>query len=252
MADDKTPANAQPPAKETVVETVEDVTYGDGRYKSLGEFEKGHSELKSTLGKQGTELGNLKGQNELLSKQLLDAQQMVEKNKQPAVAPEEAPDYDSMVAEVTKAYDNGDIDFAEALSKSNAIVAQRVNSTATEAMNTMRDGILNEFQTELSNRDQQVIVDQFNKDNPDFLPLQESGAFEELKAANPMWDDLNAYQHIQMGKAVETAKAENENIVAGSEAAKKTLGKPGTSIQQQNAKPMTNAEMKQSMLDNLG
>lgn len=252
MTENKIPAGSLPPEKDTVEDAapVEEPRVYAGKYNTPEDLENGYTELFKKIGSQSGEVNEVRAQNKVLTEQLERMQTESKQQVNEALNTQPPTDFEQQLADVAKQYDDGDMTFAEAMRQTTAITAQQAQTQAQSEIQKAMEQTTNSFQEELQRRDQQKVVDQFHRDNPDFLEMQKSGAFEKIKAENPLFDDLNAYQHLQMQQKIEEAKAEQARVASGSEAASKVLTKPGQSIQQQNKpnKPMTEAERKASML----
>lgn len=217
--------------------------YAGGKFNSSADMEKGYLELQNKLSAQGAELGEVRKYAQAI------AEQAQQQSQQSAQAPAEpATDYEQMLADISRAVDDGDMEPGEAILKSNAITAQMVQGQAQQQINGVLDQATQQFESTLADRDQQSMVDKFNEQNPDFQQLLESGALEPFKQANPMHDDFSAYYAAKADAAFSQGQAEQAKIKAGSEDAGKVLSEPGTAMQTPKKKPTGEAAIKASML----
>lgn len=272
LTGDVSPAGSLPPVEDTVEDeqvVVEEETpqaeepveeapklYA-GKYESPEDLEQSYTSLSSKLGEQGQELGTLKAQNELLMRQLQEKQATPEK----PVKEEPQTDYDQLLAEVGKAAEDGSIGMDEALLKVADITRQRTEALAEAKTAAMFDKAVNTFNEKLSERDQQVVIDKFNEDNPEYAQWQQDGSLQEIMASNPLHDELSAYYAKKAQVAAEEAqanfekgKAEAARLKQGSEPVKKVLSKPGQSIQTANTpkQKLSKGELRKSMLAAIG
>lgn len=256
MAGKVIPAGSIPPeevVKDTGADPQQPTEFGGGKYETVEDFEKGHAALNEQYGKQSGEIGELRKQNQQLTETLLQNKLDAKVEVDEAAKAEPPTDYEQMLKDVADGYEKGDLSFEQALQKSNSITADMVQAQSQTQIQDVLSQAKSQFQETLTDRDNQEAVNVFHKDNPDFAEMQQSGAFDEVIAANPMFDDLTAYYFLNAQRAKEEGMAEQARIASGSDPVKKVLGKPGTSIQAaNNNKPMGKAEMRESMLAAVG
>jgi hypothetical protein len=242
LAADDMPVQAPvaPPVEETAPEAPR--VYA-GSYKDPDELEKGYGSLKSKFDSQGNELGQTRAELQKLQSQLLESQK-------PAAPVEQPTDFKGMQSELAADYENGDMSFAEYAKQSNALTAQTVQQIAQKQTSDILSQAESKFSQTLQERDEQAAVKQFHDQYPDFAGMQESGALNELRQANPMFDDVTAYFALTAQNAREAGRAEQASIEAGSDKAGKVIADPGTAMQQQK-RPTTEAEIKASMAASL-
>jgi hypothetical protein len=220
------------------------------------DFEKRYSELVKKLGEQGNQLGELRKQNESYAKQMADFQEQSKQKVETARNMPPPTDYEKMLREVAKRYEEGDITYEQSLLESNKITREMSKAEAEAEKAALIEQARSEVFNILSAKDNEVQAERWHEQNPDFRTLQETGELEAIKAQDPVLDDVSAYFKAQAlkakeeaAKAFELGKAEAMRIAAGSQKAGKVLADPGTSMQQQSKpKPRTEAELKQSML----
>lgn len=227
-------------SESTGTSTQSTIKIGDKEYGSPEELAKAYTSLEKKLGSQGSEVGELRKQNQLLMRQMeqaLDKQKATETQQQ---APKT--DYEALMADIKTKVDSGDLSIEEALFQSNQITAQMAEERALSKAEQF-------MSQQLQQRDAQSIQKDFLKENPDFLELQQSGALEQVKASNPLHDDLSAYYALQAQQAYERGKMEQAALKEGAARTDKVLTKPGSTIRQENKKrPSNPSEMKKAML----
>lgn len=191
----------------------------------------------------------------------------MEELKQSAMQREEAArnappptDYEKMLSDIAKKFDDGDITPEQALIESNKITREWSKAEAEVEKQSLLQQARQEVQALLSEKDAQQIVSKFHEANPDFKAMQEAGQLEQLKAEDPLLDDLAAYWKAQALKGQEMASAKFEEgkrealrVAAGSEKAGKVLSDPGKSMQttQKPRGPIGEQDIKASMLSAL-
>jgi len=216
-----------------------------GTFKDPDALEKGYGELSGRFDIQGNELGTMRTENETLRVALAEAQKPVES----AVTPEPT-DFQGMQSALAKQYEDGDIDFPTYAKESNALTAQAVQEQAQVQLDQTLSKANDQFSQTLQERDDQVTVDKFHSQYPDFAEKQASGALQATREANPMFDDMTAYFALTAQEAKEAGKAEQAKLESGSLEAGKVLADPGTVMQTQK-RPVGEAALKASMLASL-
>ena len=241
----KTPAGAPiPPEKDTEVikDAPKTVKVGDKEYESSEALGEAYQNLETKLGEQGTELGDLRSANKVLTEQMESAQEAAKEKAKAGEPP--ATDYESKLAVIYKQLNDGDISVEDALQQSNALTAE---ATALKAVKQATQ----KFETTLQERDAESIQKDFLKANPDFAELRDSGKLEEIKKeAGGMHDDFSAYYAYKATEAFEKGKAEAARLAAGDKDTKTVLTKPGDSIKETNKSktPLSESENEASML----
>ena len=232
-----------PEVQETVeIEPPAEPKVFAGKYKSPEELEMAYLNAEKALGKQGGELGELRGRAKYLEEQL---------GKQPAPAKEEkAPvDYNSMIKSLGKQYEDGDKTFEEVLLEATSMTAQQVQAMTQGQMVAMEQQFNERLTNTLAERDAMAEADKFHKENPDYDQVVKSGTLDGIKKQNPMHDDFSAYFAWKASEAVKRAEAEATRIREGSKGTEKVLAKSGTSIQQTNKTRTSDpAELRASMM----
>jgi len=246
LAADDMPNVQAPVAPEQVTpENVAPERVYAGTFKDPDALEKGYGELKGKLDAQGGELGAIRGENKALQDRMAEMQQAPQTPNVPTT------DYESAQAELAASYENGDIDFPTYARESNAMTAQAVSEQAQTQVEQILGQANDQFTQTLTERDDQVAVDKFLEQYPDFTEKQQSGALEQMRTSNPMFDDVTAYFAITAQEAKSAGMAEQARIESGSQTAGKVLADPGTAMQTPTKKPIGEAAIKASMLASL-
>jgi len=245
--DDKglNPAGAPiPPEKDT--EVIEDapktVKVGNKEYPSWDAVGEAYVDLEGKLGEQGTELGDLRSANKVLTEQMESAQQAAEEKAKAGEPP--TTDYESKLAAIYTQLNNGDMSVEDAMQQSNALTAEATASRAVEQATQ-------KFETTLQERDAESIQKDFLKNNPDFAELRDSGKLESIKQeAGGMHDDFSAYYAYKAAQEYERGKAEALKLAQGDEDTQTVLTKPGDTIKEKNKPktPLSESETEASML----
>jgi hypothetical protein len=231
----------------------EGATIYAGKYKSVEDLEKGYENLQKVQGQTGQKMDTIAQQNQQLIERLSAMEQAQQAAQQAAVQPE-MPDFATMRTEIARKMDDGDLSFAEGLQQIRGIDAEEQQLIAQSQQQQILTAAEQKLQQELAARDEQAMVTAFHKDNPDFAGLQESGAFEQIKASNPyINDDYQAYLAYKAEKAFDEGKNAAVKEVAGSAPAAEVAANPGTAMKNETPAPRTRsatpAELLQSGLD---
>lgn len=223
-----------------------------GKFKTQDDLVKSYQSLEQQLGKQGEELGSLKKTNETLLKAFEKAGGKDTGKEQQA---QEVP-YEQQIAALSQQVEEGNLSIGEALVKSTQMAVEMATRNTLQKVDEVQQ-----------KRGLEATQQQFLKDNPDFTQLRESGTLDQVKQTLPgLHDDFSAYYALkaqQAAAAVEQARAEGiaagkveaARIADGDKRTEKVIAQPG-GPQVQNLgrapKPMSDYEMKQSMLAKLG
>lgn len=173
--------------EEVMEETGEETPYLD-TWKTREEAEKGLANLKSTLDKQGNELGSLRKQMEF-------SQQMLNDMRQPKSEPPQAPNYDKEISAIHKEMaaldpveDGYQENFLTLLNKAENLTRQQTLEAAAQ-----------KFKQELDERDIKAAHSSFYEQNPDFNTPEMQVRIQEYLAKDKtgMSDPLVAYREIQ-------------------------------------------------------
>jgi hypothetical protein len=236
------------PAGDEVPETKDE---DEGQTSEAGKDEKAKSSEKQTdwenryknlekkLGEQGKTIGDLKSK-------LKEKEAPSEKSKPAENVPDHLADYEAKINTLHEKLNSGDMDIDEFTIKSNKLTAEMVRNQAKMDTETA-------VQTALQQRDQQAVAQKFQQENPDFAELRDSGELAKIAGELPgLHDDFSAYYAYKAQTAAEEGynrgRKEMEEMSKSDDAAGKVLQKPGTTIRQQNQKPLTKeADIKASM-----
>lgn len=218
-----------------------------GKFNSPDELAASYAELERKLGEQGQEVGTLKQMNQMMLQQLQQTSGQAKTAPTQQEAEAEVVDYDAQLQALSQAVESGDLSIGEAILKSNAIAKEQATRNA-----------LQEYEKLNQKRSVEQTKQQFLKQNPDFIELQQGGVLEQVKQELPgLHDDFSAYyaykaQNAQ--KAVQ-AKQETQRIAKGDARTEKVLQKPGTPQTKNLGKPkgrLSDFDIKQSMLKKMG
>lgn len=222
-------AKAQP-------DTAADAQTGDqpilGKYKTQEDLIKAHQELESRLGSQGSELGDLRKQSEFLMQQnqaLMDKLGTASKSDKKNDADAAAPDFDAQIKDLADKVESGDLDIATALKQQAALTVNKMGQVLDQKLNAAK-----------TQSEADKIRDKFLGEHPDFAEMQKSGRLAQIRAANPIHDDLSAYLEIKRQEAVadvdtkikqamEQGRIEGAKLAQGADAAGRVQGKNGAS-----------------------
>jgi len=225
--------------------------------KAPMDYEKSYQELHKKFGEHSNQVGELRKQNQMLSQQVeqIAKQSQVREEKARDLPP--PTDYEKMIRDVAKKVDTGDMSYEDGLVASNKITREWTKAEAAAEKESLLEQVRNEASSLLQAKDSEQIVSKFHEKNPDFQSLQGEGRFEQLKAEDPLLDDLSAYwkhQALTAGEreaaAFERGKMEAQRVAGGSAPAAKVLSDPGNSMQtqQKSSRPMSEQSIKESML----
>ena len=140
-------------------------------------------------------------------------------------------DYDQQIQDAAEQYENGEIDIAEALTRTNTITAQQTAARVRSETSQIADKVNSHIEETMHQRDSQAVIEQFHRDNPDFQQMRDSGDLQRIMDEDPLADELTAFYKL---KATQPAGA--------SEPADTPQPSPTSN------KPMNEAELKASML----
>lgn len=208
-----------------------------GKFKTPDEVAKAYQELESAHGRQSSEVGDLRKQNDLLLQAVAGGkgtqQQQVPNQQQQSVEP----DYDAQMAAIQKQLDEGDISVTEALKAAAEISAQKgAQLASTKIMTAQKQEKI------------QAVQKDFLDQNPDYAQFVNSPDLQAYMAKNPLHDQFSAYfawKADQNAAAVETAKKTGfeegksavEKLAQGSEAARNVISGQGAAVRNANPTP---------------
>lgn len=248
---DQIPVGAMPPEPQEAV--VEPQVEDKANEQSGVDYEKSYKELQSKFGEHSNLVGSLKQENKTMMEKLANLEKQAAAREESARNEEPPTDYEKMLREVSRKYDDGDMTFEQAMLESNSITRQQAQAEMQGQMKGLLDQTTNAFQTELQNRDSNAVVQKFHEANPDFQQLQQSGDLQRIMDQEPMHDEFSAYWAHKATIARQEALDEAARVKAGSENASKVLADPGSSMQHQrkSGRPLSESEMKASMAASL-
>ena len=221
------------------------------------DYEKSYQELQKKFGEHSNVVGELRKQNQALMQEMEGIKQMAAQREEAARNLPPPTDYEKMLSDIAQQAEDGEISLQEALLASNKITREWSKAEAEQEKASLIEQARGEVQSLLSEKDAQRVIDKFHEANPDFTAMRDSGTFDQLKAEDPLLDDLSAFWKA---KAMEAAKAadlkfeegkkEALRVAAGSEKAGKVLSDPGKSMQTQQKPrgPLRENDIKASML----
>lgn len=262
MSDGKTPYGEPPPEMDTV-EVPEEAVEPEAKTEAKpdADFQKRYEELSKKFGEHSNVVGELRKQNQAMAQQMAEIQAQSAEREKAARNMTPPTDYEKMLTDIADKLENGEISDRDALVQSNKITREWTKAEAAQEKEQLLNQARSEVQSILSQKDSDQVVSKFHEKNPDFQELQSQGAFDQLKAEDPLLDDLSAFWKYKATAAAnektaafEAGKQDALRIKGGSEKAGKVLADPGTSMQnpQKSNKPLTEAEIKASMRASLG
>lgn len=242
MSEDTMPVGAMPPEVEEEVVEPEMLL---GKFKSQDDLASAYTELEKKFGEQGSDLGNQKQMNSLLTEQLQAREAQAET---PATEVEkDAFDFDGQMQQLSDAVEEGDLPIGQALMQASQLSAQNATNTA-----------LSKYEELTQQKAVEDAQQRFLQENPDFTELQQTGQLEDIKGQYPgLHDDFSAYYALQAAnsKAATEQKEAVQKIAQGDVRTEKVLQKPGSSqvrnIGRTNTK-MSDYDIKQSMMAAMG
>jgi len=247
---DNTSTTEDKAAKETAKSSETKETKGDN---NTG-IQKNYDELKKVFDRQANELGEMrKAMQDLQSQKTQPAQQKTTKVTEKKSGTNDA------LSQILDQYASLDFYEDDAAPKKGAeLMKQAIGLTAQ----MVKEDTLAEADTKvrsiLQEKDMDTVTNKFLEQNPDFTELQSAGAFQALKARNPLHDDFSAYhaykadtamqQLSELQKELEEAK-KVANLAGGDEGTSKVFTKPGADLRASpRPKPKSVSELKQSAM----
>lgn len=201
-----------------------------------------YTNLEKKMGDQSKELGELRK----MVKDMGSAQQnQVDQGNQSQA---QADDFMTQMQAIQEQVENGEIDVAEGLAKTNELTLQQANRQF--------DQRLQEYD---QSRTAQELQQEFSSKHPDFTELRDNGALDEVIQANPMHDEFSAYFEYKWNetqKAIDAAKEEGrqeaQKLAEGAEQQRTILSKPGATVrqaQQRQTGPLSEPQIVQGQLE---
>ncbi len=215
---DVIPAGSQPPQEETTETKADNISDNAtepekllGKFNSPEEMATSYKELEDTLGRQGSELGNLRKQMEAMN----EDKAVVEADTG------QVSDFAEMKSVIETKVEEGEISVSEGMSQMAEITQQQTAAQMEE-----------KFAAYDEKRSAEGQYEKFINENPEFLEMEESGALNEVMQQNPMHDKFSAFYAVK-GKAesdaaYERGKEEALKIAKGADGTKSVLSKPGS------------------------
>lgn len=182
-----------------------------GKFESPEEMAKSYTDLEKTMGRQKSELGDLRKQ--------VEQQAFEAKALQDASPPQ---DFEGARAMIEQKIDDGEMSVTEGLTQLSVLTQQETAAQMEE-----------KFAAYDEKRTANDQYSQFIGSNPDFIEMEESGMLAEEMRGNPMHDKFSAF-HAVKGRmesqaAYEKGKEEALKIAKGADGTRSVLAKPGGS-----------------------
>ena len=182
-----------------------------GKFESPEEMAKSYTDLEQALGRQKSELGDLR-------------KQVAQADDERAAVQEANPpqDFEGARAMIEQKIDEGEMSLTEGLTQLSALTQQETAAQMEE-----------KFAAYDEKRTANDQYSQFIGSNPDFIEMEESGMLAEEMRGNPMHDKFSAF-HAVKGRmetqaAYEKGKEEALKIAKGADGTRSVLAKPGGS-----------------------
>lgn len=205
----------------------------------IARFEQMLKASQSMIGKQSSEIGQLRSQLE----------QMHKANQQP-----QGPSDDQVLNDILRKIDSGELEPGEGMRQALAIQS---NLTASQVMSQLS-------QQQRANESAQ-IQQAFLKKNPDYYDTLQSGVLDQYMKDDPLSDEYTAYHRFKADERVANlekeyqqkiaaAKEEGAKLAKGANAAGYVIGRQGASAQapaQQQKTFKNNQEATDAMMETL-
>jgi len=226
-----------------------------GKYKTMEDFEAGHTDLENRFGTQTVEVGELRNQIGNLTGKLLN---VIDRVGAPEGGQPETPqgdtqaDIDAEFAEVQKKVEAGDMSTGEALAETRRITTREAMAQAQETVLEMN-----------AHRDAETATQNFLKKYPDYEEVANSGALDDILAEDPTADTVTAYhanrarlamadREQAIKEAYDKGKDEQAKAEEGVRGTQTVLDQPGTEIARTNKTgPLTDSQMEDSMMGSI-
>lgn len=247
MSEEKIHVDQAPP------EPQEEQTPDKAQEESKVDYEKSYKELQQKFGEHSNLVGDLRKQNEDLATRLSEVEQASKEREEQARNEDPPNDYEKALKDILKKSEEGDISPEDALRETALLTREISKAEAAAEQDKLLKAAEEKVVGILSQKDQEVQVQKFHEQNPDFAQFQQSEDKAKIMGSNPMHDDFSAYWAWKAENAKVEALAEAERLKSGSEPAKKVLADTGSSMQTQrkSGKGLSEAEAKASMLNSL-
>ena len=190
-----------------------------GKYKTMDDAEKGHKELESTLGKQGTELAALR--QKVAASQQAAAPAGGEK---PAGQQAKDADYQTRLDDIYSKIESGDLSVSDGIRQSNALTAEMTMGVAINAAGKRTEELL-------LDKDATAAESQWHKDYPDYDEVVRSGALQPYIDKSPMLiDETVAYFQFKGDQKFEEGRSKAEEMAKNAAIADSVVKGPGAQI----------------------
>ncbi len=223
-----------------------------GKFKSVGELEKGYKEIESRFGAQSNELAGMKNQVSMLTNLIKATKQNTQTPQPPqSTQNDELSKIDAEIRDVAAKADTGDLTSGEATLKAAELATKKASIIAQS-----------HFEKMMHKQNAESVQREFIKENPDFKTLLDSGQLDQIKSTNPMHDNFSAYfaykamqEKQNLSNVEKTAydkgMQDGSKLKDGSIPASKVLSKPGTNVRQVNnsTTPISDLQKRQGMMD---
>jgi len=178
-------------------------------YKSVAELIKGHMELKGAFDKQGNELGQVRGQAQMLAESLKEALTKGDTTKGTVEPADKASEYEAKIADIETQISKLD-PMDENVMEKQAKLYREMNKYTALAQHEKTLGAAKGFlKEELASRDSATAQQKFLDDNKDFNTPEMQTRIKNFRAQDRtgMHDNMSAYFAIKAADAAELATA---------------------------------------------
>ena len=237
--------NNPDPGKDTPV-VDKDAKAGEpifGKYKTMEDAEKGHKELESTLGKQGTELASLREKVAASQRAATPADGVKTADQQGKDA-----DYQAKLDDIYAKVESGDLAVVDGIRQSNALTAEMTMGIAINAAGKRTEELL-------LDKDATAAEAQWHKDYPDYDEVVQSGALQEIISKSPMLiDETVAYFIYKGDQKFEEGQTKAEELAKNAAIADSVEKGPGAQMRtpvRQSGSKMSDIELVNSQMKTL-
>lgn len=178
-------------------------------YKSVADLIKGHAELKGAFDKQGNELGQVRGQAQMLAESLKEALTKGDTTKGTVEPADKASEYEAKIADIETQISKLD-PMDENVMEKQAKLYREMNKYTALAQHEKTLGAAKGFlKEELASRDSATAQQKFLDDNKDFNTPEMQTRIKDFLAQDRtgMHDNMSAYFAIKAADAAELATA---------------------------------------------
>lgn len=205
-----------PPAGETPKSGNDDKDVAGkllGKFESPEDLAKSYAELETTLGRQKSEIGDLR-------KKLQEVEQNISASpNEPAEPPT---DFEVLRQEVQQKVEDGELSIGEGLAKMSEITKQETAADMEQ-----------KFAEYDKKRTAEEVYSDFVDSHPDFLEMEQQGIIDQEMATNPMHDKFSAYwaakAKVEAEAAYKRGQEEALKLARGADGTRQVLkGSGGT------------------------